>query len=106
MDPRLLQQIEQYLRDVGLNATELRKRMDDIKNSTTEFNRELTNAQRHFAEMNSSFDDLSQQFKNVIDDLKKFDSTSSRINKSFKTLGGLADKLKYDAEDISRLNKK
>jgi biotin operon repressor len=106
MDPRLLQQIEQYLRDVGLNATELRKRMDDIRNSTTEFNRELINTQRHFAEMNSSFDDLSQQFKNVIDDLKKFDSTSSRINKSFKTLGGLADKLKYDAEEISRLNKK
>ena len=27
-------------------------------------------------------------------------------NKSYKTLGGLADKVKYDSEDISRLSKK
>ena len=106
MDPQQLQQIEQYLRDSGLNATELRKRMDDVKNSTAEFNRELRNAQKHFTEMNSTFNDLSQQFKNVVDDLKKIDSTSAKVNKSFKTLGGIADKLKYDAQDISILNRK
>jgi len=106
MDPQQLQQIEQYLRDSGLNATELRKRMEDVKNSTAEFNRELKNAQKHFTEMNSTFSDLSQQFKNVVDDLKNIDSTSARINKSFKTLGGIADKLKYDYQDISILNRK
>jgi len=106
MDPQQLQQIEQYLRDSGLNATELRKRMEDVKNSTAEFNRELKNAQRHFAEMNTTFSDLSQQFKNVVDDLTKIDSRSAKINKSFKVLGGIADKLKYDYQDISILNKK
>ena len=106
MDPRLLQQIEQYLRDSGLNAQELKKRMDEVKASTTEFNRELQNAQRHFADLNSDFNDLSKQFKNVLDDLRKWDSTSNRINKSFKTLGGIADKLKYDAQEINVLNVK
>jgi len=106
MDPKLLEQIKQYLRDSGLNAEDLRKRMDAVKASTSEFNRELKNAQRHFAEMNTTFSDLSQQFKNVVDDLTKIDSTSNKINKSFKTLGGFADKLKYDAENISILNKK
>jgi hypothetical protein len=106
MDPKLLQQIEEYLKASGLSAAELKKRMDDVKASTAEFNRELLNAQRHTAELNRDFNDLSSQFKNIVDDLKKWDSTSARINKSYKTLGGLADKLKYDSEDISRLSKK
>jgi hypothetical protein len=106
MDPKLLQQIEDYLKASGLNAAELKKRMDEVKASTVEFNRELLNAQRHSAELNRDFNDLSSQFKNIVDDLKKWDSTSAKINKSYKTLGGLADKLKYDSEDISRLSKK
>ena len=106
MDPKLLQQIEDYLRASGLKADELRKRMDEVKASTAEFNRELINAQRHSAELNRDFNDLSSQFKNIVDDLRKWDSTSTKINKSYKTLGGLADKLKYDSEDISRLSKK
>ena len=106
MDPKELQQIKEYLIASGLSAAELKKRMDDVKASTAEFNRELLNAQRHSAELNRDFNDLSSQFKNIVDDLKKWDSTSARINKSYKTLGGLADKLKYDAEDISKLSKK
>ena len=106
MDPKLLQQIEDYLKASGLSAAELKKRMDDVKASTAEFNRELLNSQRHVSELNRDFNDLSSQFKNIVDDLKKWDSTSARINKSYKTLGGLADKLKYDSEDISRLSKK
>ena len=106
MDPQELQQIEQYLRRAGLNADELRNRMDAIRNSTAQFNLELANANRELSEMSSEFTDLSKQFKNVLDDLRGWDSTSGRINKSFKTLGGLADKLKYDALDISNLNKK
>jgi DNA repair ATPase RecN len=106
MDPKSLQQIEDYLTASGLRADELRKRMDEIKASTVEFNRELINAQRHAADLNRDFNDLSSQFKNIVDDLRKWDSTSTKINKSYKTLGGLADKLKYDSENISRLSKK
>ena len=106
MDPKLLQQIEEYLIASGLKADELRKRMDAIKASTAEFNRELLNAQRAAADLNYEFSDLSSTFKNVLDDLTKSDKTTGNISKSFKTLGGLADKLKYDALDISILNKK
>jgi len=106
MDEKLLKQIEQYLIDSGLKAEGLRKRMDEVKASTAEFNRELLNARRASAELNRDFNDLSSQFKNIIDDLRKWDSTSSRINSSYKKLGGIADKLKYDAQDISRLSKK
>jgi len=106
MDPKSLQQIEDYLTASGLRADELRKRMDEIKASTVEFNRELINAQRHATDLNRDFNDLSSQFKNIVDDLRKWDSTSTKINKSYKTLGGLADKLKYDSENISRLSKK
>jgi hypothetical protein len=106
MDEKLLKQIEQYLIDSGLNAEELRKRMDGVKASTAEFNRELLNARRASADLNRDFNDLSSQFKNIIDDLRKWDSTSSKINNSYKKLGGIADKLKYDAQDISRLSKK
>jgi hypothetical protein len=105
MDEKLLKQIEQYLKDSGLNADELRKRMDAVKASTTEFNRELINAQRHFAEMNNEFTDLADQLKNVVRDLSRTNVTSKDINSSFKKISGLADKLKYDSQDISRLSK-
>jgi hypothetical protein len=105
MDEKLLKQIEQYLKDSGLNAIELKKRMDEVKASTSEFNRELINAQRHFASMSSEVGDLSDQLKNVVRDLSKTNSTSKDINSSFKKLSGLADKLKYDAQGIQLLNK-
>jgi hypothetical protein len=106
LNPKDLEQIEKYLRASGLNANELRNRMDAIKNSTVEFNRELLNAQQHFDDINSEFTDLSSQFKNVLDDLKKMDSTSSLINKNFSKLGDIADKLKNDAKGYSDLSKK
>jgi hypothetical protein len=105
MDEKLLKQIEQYLKDSGLNAIELRKRMDEVKASTTEFNRELINAQRHFAEINNEFTDLADQLKNVVRDLSRTNITSKDINSSFRKISGLADKLKYDSQDISRLSK-
>ena len=106
MNPQDLQKIEQYLKSAGLEGDVLRNRMDAIRNSTIEFNRELESANRKLSEMSSEFTDLSKQFKNVLDDLRGWDSTSGRINRSFKALGSLADKLKYDALDISNLNKK
>jgi len=76
----------------GDNADELRKLLMQI-------NKELDSAK-------TTFSDLSKYFKNTLDDLRGFDSTSSNINRSFKTLGGLTDKLRYDSEDIAKLNKK
>jgi hypothetical protein len=106
MDPKLLQQIEDYLKSSGLRADELRVRMDAVRNSTVEFNRELLNAQRHYRELSNEFNDLSQTFKNVLDDLRGWNNTSNLINRSFKTLGGLSDKLRYDASEISKLSLK
>jgi hypothetical protein len=103
-NPKDLQQIEQYLRASGLSAQDLVNRMNAIKNSTADFNRELENAKRHFDELNSEINDLSRTFKNVLDDLRKWDDTSNRINRSYAKLGSLSDKLKYDAKDLSRLS--
>jgi hypothetical protein len=105
MDEKLLKQIEQYLKDSGLNADALRKRMDEVKASTAEFNRELINSQRHFDSLSNEFTDLADQLKNVVRDLSKTNVTSRDINSSFKKISGLADKLKYDSQDISRLSK-
>ena len=103
-NPKDLQQIEQYLRASGLSAQDLVNRMNAIKNSTADFNRELENAKRHFDELNNNISDLSKIFKNVLDDLKRWDSTSSRINRSYEKLGNISDKLRYDAKDLSLLN--
>jgi hypothetical protein len=105
MDEKLLKQIEQYLKDSGLNAIELKKRMDEVKASTAEFNRELVNSQRHFASISNEFTDISDQLKNVVRDLSKTNTTSKDINGAFRSLSSHADKLKYDAQDISRLSK-
>ena len=105
MDEKLLKQIEQYLKDSGLNAQDLKKRMDAVKASTVEFNRELINSQRHFASINTEFTDLSDQLKNVVRDLSKTNITSKDIDKAFKSLSSHADNLKYDAQDINRLSK-
>jgi hypothetical protein len=106
MDPKLLKQIEDYLKASGLSAQNLKDRMDAVKASTSEFNRELINAQRHFASMNSEIGDLSEQIKNVVRDLSKTNVTSRDINSSFKKISSLSEKLKYDAQGISTLNKK
>jgi hypothetical protein len=105
MDEKLLKQIEQYLKDSGLSADELRKRMDAVKESTAEFNRELINSRRHFASIDSDIKDLSDQLKNVVRDLSKSNITSKDINSSFRKISGLADKLKSDAQGTSILNK-
>jgi hypothetical protein len=103
-NPKDLQQIEQYLRASGLSAQDLVNRMNAIKNSTADFNRELENAKRHFAELDDELNDLSRTFKNVLDDLRKWDDTSNRINRSYAKLGSFSDKLRYDARDLSRLS--
>ena len=105
MDEKLLKQIEQYLKDSGLSAIELKKRMDAVKASTVEFNRELINSQRHFASISNEFTDISDQLKNVVRDLSKANTTSKDVNNAFRSLSSHADKLKYDAQDISRLSK-
>ena len=104
-DPKELKQIEDYLRKSGLQAKELSDRMATLKANTSEYARELGNAKKEMAEMSNEFTDLSQTFKSVVSDLSKVDDTSKKINNSFKTLGGLADKLRYDSEGISKLNK-
>jgi hypothetical protein len=104
--PEDLKRIEDYFKAINMDAATFSKRMADVKNNQKEFNRELENAVKHFADLNNEFDNISSTFRNVVNDLRKFDDTSGRINKNFKTLGGYADKLKYDAEGIVELNKK
>jgi hypothetical protein len=106
MDQKDLDFIQDYLTKMGESGARLAQLMTTIKNDQFIFNTYLKEAKEEAARMNSSFNNLSSTFKNILDDLQNFDSTSNRINKSFKILGGLADKLKYDSEDISKLNLK
>lgn len=105
-DPKDLKLIEDYLRKSGLNAAELSRRMNDVRNSSAEFNRELDNAERHFASLNTAFDDLRTTIKNAADDLTRTNSTVSRINKSYKSLASISDQLAYDAREIHTLSAK
>ena len=106
MDQKDLDFIQDYLTKMGESGARLAQLMTTIKNDQFIFNTYLEKAKEEAARMNSSFNNLSSTFKNILDDLKNFDSTSNRVNKSFRVLGGLADKLKYDSEDISKLNLK
>jgi len=106
MDQKDLDFIQDYLTKMGESGARLAQLMTTIKNDQFIFNTYLEKAKEEAARMNSSFNNLSSTFKNILDDLKNFDSTSNRVNKSFRVLGGLADKLKYDFEDISKLNLK
>jgi hypothetical protein len=90
---------EQVRAAKGQYFEDIPKTVNDLKSSIKFLSDEL-------ASLKTTFGDLSKIFKNTLDDLKGFDSTSSSINKSFRTLGGLADKLRYDSEGITDLNKK
>jgi hypothetical protein len=79
---------------------------ENLKNDAKAVEALLKAWRKEFAEINREFSDLSSTFKNVVTDLGKANITSSNINRSFKALGGIADKLKYDSEGISKLNKK
>jgi hypothetical protein len=101
-------QLQEDLKELERLGSKLGKSVDfsNLKKDTEAVKELLKAWKKEVDDINREFSDLSSTFKNVVDDLKKFDSTSSRINRSFKTLGGLADKLKYDAEDINKLGKK
>ena len=101
-------QLQEDLKELERLGSKLGKSVNfsNLKNDAEAVKELLKAWKKEVDEINREFSDLSSTFKNVIDDLKKFDGTSSRINRSFKTLGGLADKLKYDAEDINKLGKK
>jgi hypothetical protein len=90
---------EQVRAAKGQYFEDIPKTVNDLKSSIKFLSDEL-------ASLKTTFGDLSKIFKNTLDDLKGFDSTSSSINKSFRTLGGLADKLRYDSEGITDLSKK
>ena len=101
-------QLQEDFKELERLASKLGKSVNfsNLKNDAEAVKELLKAWKKEVDEINREFSDLSSTFKNVIDDLRGFSSTSSNINKSFKTLGGLSDKLKYDTEDINRLNKK
>jgi hypothetical protein len=101
-------QLQEDLKELERLASRLGKSVNfnNLKNDAEAVKELLKAWRKEIDEMNREFSDLSSTFKNVINDLRNFDDTSNRINKSFRTLGGLADKLKYDNEGISKLNKK
>jgi hypothetical protein len=101
-------QLQEDLKELERLASKLGKSINfsNLKNDADTVKELLKAWRKETEEINREFSELSSTFKNVLDDLRNFDSTSSRVNRSFKILGGFADKLKYDAEDISKLSKK
>ena len=101
-------QLKDDLEELRQLGSKLGKSIDfsNLKNDAESVKELLKAWKKEADELNREFNDLSSTFKNVLNDLTKTENTTGNINKSFKTLGGLADKLKYDAEDISKLNKK
>jgi len=97
-----VKQLQEDFKELERLASKLGKSVNfsNLKNDAEAVKELLKAWKKEVDEINREFSDLSSTFKNVIDDLRGFSSTSSNINKSFKTLGGLSDKLKYDTEDI------
>jgi hypothetical protein len=103
-----LNQLKRDFEELEQLAARLGKTID-LSNVKKDANavKELLKAWRNeLNELNSDFTNLQDIFKNVVEDLGKANRTSIDVNRSFRTLGGIADKLKYDAEDIADLNKK
>ena len=106
MDPKLLEQIRDYLRASGLSAEELERRMDAIKNSTAEFNRELSNAQRYFAELRTSFSSIKQMLQDAVTDFNKAGKLINDINSSYGKLSSLTAKVQQHVDGTNVLTVK
>jgi hypothetical protein len=106
MDPKLLQQIEEYLKAAGLEAAELEKRMNEIKASTTEFNRELKNAQREFKEMEEDAGSIASALQDSIQELSRGNTFTRSMLGGFKSIQSVASKFKYDMVGYSTMSKK
>jgi hypothetical protein len=103
-----LNQLKKDFEELEQLAAKLGKKVDlsNIKNDANAIKELLKAWKSELNELNSEFTNLQDTFKNVVEDLGKANRTSIDVNRSFRTLGGIADKLKYDAEDIADLNKK
>jgi hypothetical protein len=103
-----INQLKRDFEELERLASKLGKKVDlsNIKNDAEAVKEYLKAWRNELNELNSEFTNLQDTFKNVVEDLGKANRTSIDVNRSFRTLGGIADKLKYDAEDIADLNKK
>jgi len=103
-----LNQLKKDFEELQQIAAKLGSKVDlsKFKNDAEAIKELLKLWRKELDEINSEFTNLQDTFKNVIEDLGKVNRTSIDVNRSFRTLGGIADKLKYDAEDIADLNKK
>jgi len=103
-----LNQLKRDFEELEQLAARLGKKVDlsKVKNDAEAIKEYLKAWRKELDEINSEFTNLQDTFKNVVEDLGKINRTSIDVNRSFRTLGGIADKLKYDAEDIADLNKK
>ena len=101
-------QLQEDLKELERLGSKLGKSVDfnNLKKDAEAVKELLKAWKKEVDDINREFSDLSSTFKNVVSDLGKANTTSSLINKSFKVLGGVADKLKYDADEISKLSKK
>lgn len=105
----LLDKLERTYRDIG--KTNPFKNFDasvfrDANDAIAILNSGLRDAQRELAEINSDVTEISAGFKSIVSDLKKSNEGFNQTVKSFNSLSSLAQKLKYDQVDISKLNKK
>ncbi len=80
--------------------------LDALKRDTTALDQTLAGLEDRVDRMKRGFSEVSDTFKNVVKDITGVDTASKEITKSFRALGGIADKFKYDQEGISKLNRK
>jgi archaellum component FlaC len=89
-------QLQEDLKELERLASKLGKSVNfsNLKNDAEAVKELLKAWRKEVDEISNEFKDLSSTFKNVLDDLRNFNSTSSSVNRRFKTLGWFADKLK------------
>jgi len=106
MDPKDLELIEKYLRESNYEGEELRRRMDAIKASTTEFNKELREAKDFLGKTSDAATSLASSLRDSINFLSKGNTDVKKVVGGFRALESVASKFKYDMMDYSTMSKK
>jgi len=106
MNPKDLELIEKYFRESGLEAEDLRKRMDAVKASTVEFNRELKAAKLSLGQTSDAATSLASSLRDSINFLSKGNTDVKKVVSGFRALESVASKFKYDMMDYGTMSKK
>lgn len=106
LTPDDIKQLTDYYKQLGLTTDKIQSNINTAATNQKYLNNQLKLAKKYYEDINSDINSQYESLKRVTKELLGQKNYNRDIASSFGKISSLADKLKYDQNGISELNKK